>query len=92
MFFTLFSNKKNDLVFEIDHSQAHKRFADDAHVKKKFNLHPDRAMPFARSIVIVEDSAVLHEHDDGVCPGRITHHEFGPNDSPPKIKTTFSKV
>jgi len=86
MFYTLFSVEKYELVFELDHSQAHKRFADDAHVPKNFNMHPGGAVPFVRNIIVGQDSVGPYQHEDRIYPGSIIHHTFSPNDKAPKSK------
>ena len=51
-FFALFSYDSYQLVFELDHSQAHKRFADNARIIKHFNLKPSGSTPFVRDIAV----------------------------------------
>ena len=71
-FFTLFSSDVYQLAYELDHSQAHKRFAEDAHFMKHLNPSPSGAIPIVRNIVIKANSLGPFSHDKKLKPGAIT--------------------
>ena len=56
LFVVLFSYDSYQLVFEIDHSHAHKRFADNVLIVKHFNLKPGGSAPFVHDVAIVSTS------------------------------------
>jgi len=79
------------LVFEFDHSQYHKRFDDNIHIVKYFNLNPGGAVLFVRSIVVNPNSLGIYNHLSKVKPNKMMHHTFGINDPPPKSKPDMPK-
>lgn len=88
-FFTLFSPNAYQLVYELDHSQAHKKFSEDTHVVKHFNLHPGGSVPFVRSLEVSTDSVGPYYHEHILKPGDIMHHTFSNLDPPPRSKPTM---
>ena len=83
-FFALFSHDSHRLVFELDHSQAYKRFADDAHIIKHFNLKPGSSAPFVRDVTVTSDSLGPHDHESKLKDGDVLKHECLPADPPTK--------
>ena len=62
-FFTLFSSDVYQLVYELDHSQAYKWYAEDVHVMKHFNLNPGGPVLIVHDIIIKTDSLGSFSHD-----------------------------
>ena len=90
-FFTLFSKITYQLACELDHSQTHKKFSDDARAVKHFNLHLGRAVPFAHNIAVSADSVGPYDYDEVLKPGDMMHHAHSINDPPPKSRPTVPK-
>ena len=54
---------------ELDHIQAHNRFAEYDHVAKNFNLNTGGSVPTIRDMHITQDSLGLFYHDDKLKAG-----------------------
>ena len=80
----MLSPNQCQLVFELDHSQAHKRHAENTHVIKNFNLNPGGEVPFVRDFIVGNDSLGKHAHDQKVSTDRVVMHKHLPTDLPPK--------
>ena len=78
-------------MFELDHSQCHKRFSKDAHVVKIFNLTHGGTVPFVRSIKVNPDSLGPFDHPNKLKVGEMAHHAFTADDPPPKCKPDMAK-
>jgi len=90
-FYTLFSNKQYQIIFELDHSQCHKRFMKNAHVVKHFNLGPGGSVPIVRDICVGKDSIGPYHHQDMWTPGEIVSHVYNDSDNAPIYNKNMPK-
>jgi len=79
------------LVYELDHSQAYKRFAENAYIIKNFNLKPGGSVAFVRNIPVVAESLGPFCHDRKLKVGDICHHMYYPTNLPPKGNESMEK-
>lgn len=90
-FCTLFSNKQCQIIFELDHSQCHKRFMKNAHVVKHFNLGPSGSVPIVRDVCAGKDSIGPCHHQDMWAPGEIVSHVYDDSDNAPTCNKNMPK-
>ena len=83
-FFVLLSINVHRLACELDHSQSHKRFSEDAHVVNNFNLNPGGAITIVRYMSVTKDWLGPFHHNNKLKVGDTCHHVFNCNDCPPK--------
>lgn len=78
-------------MFELDHSQAHKRFTEYFQIAKNLNLNPGGAIPAARYMHVAKDSLSPFHYNDKFKVGDACYHEFTWNYSPPKGNENMPK-
>ena len=79
------------LVFELGHSQAHKRYAENEYAIKSFNLDPGGAILFVRDTIVGNDSLGKNEHDQTFSLDSVIMHKHLPVDPAPKESESMPK-
>ena len=76
------SKNQCKIIFELDHSQCHKRHAKNGHVVKYFNLGPGRSVPIVHDVCVGNDSIGPCRHENTRQPGQMASHAFDESHNP----------
>ena len=89
----MFDKDKYQVVFELNHSQAHKRYTPDTFLGNNMNLSPGGAVPFIWDIIIGPEPDKISSYNilNKLKCGDVDIHKFVLTDNPPKLNPCLPK-